>query len=152
MVDRFNRLHLKRDTEATRRMITEGPCPACAGARLNAAALASRIDGLNLADYSAMEISDLAETLRGLGNGVAEPAIEALNRIEAIGLGYLSLDRETSSLSGGEAQRLKTVRHLGSSLSGADLHLRRAERRPCTRATCTCSASCCSNCATRATR
>ncbi|MBB3731855.1 ATP-binding cassette domain-containing protein [Nonomuraea dietziae] len=118
VVDRFNRLHLKRDTEATRRMITEGPCPACAGARLNAAALASRIDGLNLADYSAMEISDLAETLRGLGNGVAEPAIEALNRIEAIGLGYLSLDRETSSLSGGEAQRLKTVRHLGSSLSG----------------------------------
>ncbi|GAA3475330.1 excinuclease ABC subunit UvrA [Nonomuraea roseola] len=118
VVDRFNRLHLKRDTEATRRMITEGPCPACAGGRLNAAALASRIDGLNLADHSAMEISDLAETLRGLGNAVAEPAIEALNRIEAIGLGYLSLDRATSSLSGGEAQRLKTVRQLGSSLSG----------------------------------
>ncbi|MEV4163919.1 excinuclease ABC subunit UvrA [Nonomuraea dietziae] len=118
VVDRFNRLHLKRDTEATRRMINEGPCPACAGARLNAAALASRIDGLNLADHCAMEVSDLAETLRGLGNGVAEPAIEALNRIEAIGLGYLSLDRATSSLSGGEAQRLKTVRQLGSSLSG----------------------------------
>ncbi|MEU7891900.1 excinuclease ABC subunit UvrA [Nonomuraea sp. NPDC049152] len=118
VVDRFTRLHLKRDTEATRRVLTEGPCPACGGARLNAAALASTIDGLNLADHTAMEISDLAETLRGLGNTVAEPAIEALSRIEAIGLGYLSLDRETSTLSGGEAQRLKTVRHLGSSLSG----------------------------------
>ncbi|GAA2381833.1 excinuclease ABC subunit UvrA [Nonomuraea africana] len=118
VVDRFNRLQLKRDTEATRRLVTEGPCPACDGARLNAAALASRIDGLNLADHAAMEISDLAETLRGLGTGVATPAIEALDRIEAIGLGYLSLDRETGTLSGGEAQRLKTVRHLGSSLSG----------------------------------
>ncbi|WP_157244287.1 excinuclease ABC subunit UvrA [Nonomuraea typhae] len=120
VVDRFDRLYLKRDKDlvAAGKMLVEGPCEVCGGARLNAAALASRIGGHSIADYAAMEASDLIRALDGLGNPVAEPAAEALRRIEAVGLGYLSLDRQTGTLSGGEAQRLKTVRHLGSSLSG----------------------------------
>ncbi|MFI6496973.1 excinuclease ABC subunit UvrA [Nonomuraea typhae] len=120
VADRFDRLYLKRDKHlaAAGKMLAEGPCEVCGGARLNAAALASRIGGHSIADYAAMEASDLIRTLDGLGNPVAEPAAEALRRIEAVGLGYLSLDRQTGTLSGGEAQRLKTVRHLGSSLSG----------------------------------
>ncbi|MFI6295688.1 ATP-binding cassette domain-containing protein [Nonomuraea sp. NPDC050790] len=120
VADRFDRLYLKRDKDlvSAKKMLAEGPCPACGGARLNRAALDSRIGGLNIADQASMEVSDLITELAGLANPVAEPAVEALRRIEAIGLGYLSLDRQTSTLSGGEAQRLKTVRHLGSSLSG----------------------------------
>ncbi|WP_214326711.1 excinuclease ABC subunit UvrA [Nonomuraea sediminis] len=122
VVTRFNRLHLKREADAleesVRPLVREARCPSCGGARLNGAALASRIGGLNLADHCAMEVSDLIEVLDGLGNPVARAAATGLRRIEAIGLGYLNLDRETPTLSGGEAQRLKTVRHLGSSLTG----------------------------------
>ncbi|MER6948095.1 excinuclease ABC subunit UvrA [Nonomuraea sp. NPDC000554] len=122
VVTRFNRLHLNRDVdsldEAAKQVVREATCPACGGARLNAAALASLIGGRNLADLCAMEITDLIELLDGLGDPVADAAVESLRRIDAIGLGYLSLDRETPTLSGGEAQRLKTVRHLGSSLTG----------------------------------
>jgi excinuclease UvrABC ATPase subunit len=119
---RFQRLYLKRareqvDEEA-RPYVTERTCPACGGARLNAAALASTIGGRNLADYCAMEVTSLIEVLEGLDDPVAEAAVETLRRIDAVGLGYLSLDRETPTLSGGEAQRLKTVRNLGSSLTG----------------------------------
>ncbi|MGI5488012.1 ATP-binding cassette domain-containing protein [Microtetraspora malaysiensis] len=119
---RFDRLYLKRareevDPEA-RPMVRERTCPLCGGTRLNAAALASRIDGHNLADYAAMEVTDLIGVLEGLADPAAEAAVESLRRIDAIGLGYLSLDRETPTLSGGEAQRLKTVRNLGSSLTG----------------------------------
>jgi excinuclease UvrABC ATPase subunit len=122
VVVRFDRLYLKRareriDPEA-QPYVRESTCPACGGARLNAAALASRIGGRNLADYAAMEVTDLIEVLGRLADPVAEAAVESLRRIEAIGLGYLSLDRETPTLSGGEAQRLKTVRNLGSSLTG----------------------------------
>lgn len=84
----------------------DGPCPVCHGARLGAAALASRIGGRNLAEYCAMEVSDLIAELEGIEDPVAAPIAEAavsgLRRIEAIGLGYLSLDRETSTVSGGE--------------------------------------------------
>ncbi|NUR88709.1 MAG: excinuclease ABC subunit UvrA, partial [Nonomuraea sp.] len=122
LILRFERLFLKRDLdsldETARRVVREGPCPACRGARLNAAALASRIGDHTIASMAAMEITDLIGVLDGLGNPVAESAVEGLRRIDAIGLGYLSLDRETPTLSGGEAQRLKTVRHLGSSLTG----------------------------------
>ncbi|MFE0099882.1 ATP-binding cassette domain-containing protein [Streptomyces sp. NPDC059009] len=130
LADRFERLYLNRDlstlAQKTRDMVhgflVEGRCPACGGARLNAAALATRIDGLGIADHSRMEVTDLIRVLGRIDDPVAGPvaaaAITALERIEAIGLGYLSLDRETSTLSGGEGQRLKMVRHLGSSLTG----------------------------------
>ncbi|MEV4169112.1 excinuclease ABC subunit UvrA [Nonomuraea sp. NPDC049709] len=122
VVVRFDRLYLKRareqvDAEA-RPYVRERTCGTCGGARLNAAALASRIGGRNLADHAAMEVTDLIGVLERLGDPVAEAAVESLRRIDAIGLGYLSLDRETPTLSGGEAQRLKTVRNLGSSLTG----------------------------------
>lgn len=130
LADRFERLYLKRDLSSlgrrTRdlvaRFLVEDTCPQCRGARLNAAALATRIDGLSIADCARMQISDLIAVLRRIDDPVALPvasaAVTALERIEAIGLGYLSLDRETATLSGGEGQRLKTVRHLGSSLTG----------------------------------
>ncbi|NRQ39095.1 excinuclease ABC subunit UvrA [Nonomuraea sp. NN258] len=119
---RFDRVYLKRDLDqldkAAQGFVRQGLCPACHGARLNEAALASRIGGRNLADYAAMEVTDLIGVLEGLDDPVAAAAVESLRRIDAIGLGYLSLDRGTSTLSGGEAQRLKTVRNLGSSLTG----------------------------------
>ncbi|MGR6918996.1 ATP-binding cassette domain-containing protein [[Actinomadura] parvosata] len=126
VADRFTRLYLRRDTstlsERTRRavadLITEGICPQCHGARLNQAALATRIGPHTIADHAAMEITDLITVLDGLHNPVADAAARALRRLDDIGLGYLTLDRETSTVSGGEAQRLKTVRHLGSALTG----------------------------------
>ncbi|MFM9371281.1 ATP-binding cassette domain-containing protein [Streptomyces sp. Da 82-17] len=130
LADRFDRLYLKRDLSAlsqktrdlVQQYLSEGVCPRCSGARLNEAALASRIDGLNIADVAAMEVSDLIPALARIDDPVAGPiaaaAVTALERIEAIGLGYLSLDRPTPTLSGGEGQRLKMVRHLGSSLTG----------------------------------
>ncbi|AQZ62717.1 unnamed protein product [[Actinomadura] parvosata subsp. kistnae] len=126
VADRFTRLYLRRDTstlsERTRRavadLITEGVCPQCHGARLNQAALATRIGPHTIADHAAMEITDLITVLDGLHNPVADAAARALRRLDDIGLGYLTLDRETSTVSGGEAQRLKTVRHLGSALTG----------------------------------
>ncbi|MFI7319660.1 ATP-binding cassette domain-containing protein [Streptomyces venezuelae] len=130
LADRFERLYLNRDLSAlsqrTRDMVQgflhEGSCPACHGARLNPAALATRINGLSIADCTRMEVTDLIRELGRVDDPVAGPiaaaAVSALERIEAIGLGYLSLDRETSTLSGGEGQRLKMVRHLGSSLTG----------------------------------
>ncbi|MFH8607169.1 ATP-binding cassette domain-containing protein [Streptomyces sp. NPDC018029] len=130
LADRFERLYLNRDLSAlaqkTRDMVQgfliEGACPACRGARLNPAALATRVNGLGIADCTRMEVTDLIGELAGIDDAVAGPiaraAVAALERIEAIGLGYLSLDRETSTLSGGEGQRLKMVRHLGSSLTG----------------------------------
>ncbi|WP_306337896.1 excinuclease ABC subunit UvrA [Streptomyces sp. KL118A] len=130
LADRFERLYLNRDlsslSQKTRDMVQgflhEGTCPACHGARLNPAALATRIDGLGIADCTGMEVTDLIAELGRIDDPVAGPvagaAVAALERIEAIGLGYLSLDRETSTLSGGEGQRLKMVRHLGSSLTG----------------------------------
>ncbi|AKZ59416.1 Drug-resistance pump [Streptomyces ambofaciens ATCC 23877] len=130
LADRFERLYLKRDLSAmsektrdlVRGFLVEGRCPDCGGARLNAAALASRIGGRSLADFCRMQVTDLIAVLGEIDDPVARPvaaaAVTALERVEAIGLGYLSLDRETSTLSGGEGQRLKTVRHLGSSLTG----------------------------------
>ncbi|AZK97519.1 MULTISPECIES: ATP-binding cassette domain-containing protein [Streptomyces] len=130
IVNRFTRLFLKRDTgtlsekrrEAADRFTVKRPCPECGGARLNAAARASRIDGLTITDWTRMEVADLIGVLRRIDDPVAAPvaaaAREKLERLVGIGLGYLSLDRETTTLSGGEGQRLKMVRHLGSSLTG----------------------------------
>ncbi|WP_029901973.1 excinuclease ABC subunit UvrA [Prevotella sp. 10(H)] len=130
IIDRFNRIYLNRDSNAsserTNNMIssfvTEQICHVCAGKRLSQAALNSRINGYNIADYSEMEISDLIPVLSKiddkLGTPVARILIENLERIKGVGLGYLHLGRETSTLSGGESQRLKMVKHLGSSLTG----------------------------------
>ncbi|MFD8583912.1 ATP-binding cassette domain-containing protein [Streptomyces californicus] len=130
VVTRFERLYLKRDTaalsekrrEAAARFTVERVCGACDGARLNAAALATRVDGLSPADYARLEISELIGVLERIddpvGGPVAAAARERLERLAGIGLGYLNLGRETTTLSGGEGQRLKMVRHLGSSLTG----------------------------------
>ncbi|WP_433678638.1 ATP-binding cassette domain-containing protein [Nocardia sp. CA-119907] len=130
LLERFDRLYVKRDLgalseknrAAATAVVSEEICPECGGARLNSAALASRINGLGIAEYGRLEVSDLIEVLGALAPTPAAPiaaaAIARLRRIEEVGLGYLSLDRETSTLSGGEAQRLKVVRHLGSSLTG----------------------------------
>ncbi|MGP4028171.1 ATP-binding cassette domain-containing protein [Actinomadura sp. 3N407] len=130
VIERFDRLYLKRDLaslpgkvrEAARRVVREDTCPACGGARLNPAALASRIGGRTIADLCRMEIGDLIAALGEITGPaaatVAGAAVTRLRRLEDIGLGHLSLDRETRTLSGGEAQRLKVVRHLGSSLTG----------------------------------
>ncbi|WP_338757971.1 excinuclease ABC subunit UvrA [Nocardia vulneris] len=130
LLERLDRLYIKRDLSslseknraAAREVVAEEICPDCRGARLNAAALATEIDGLSIADYGELEVSDLIGVLGAIDDRVAAPiaesAIARLRRIEEVGLGYLSLGRETSTLSGGEAQRLKVVRHLGSSLTG----------------------------------
>ncbi|MEV6942987.1 excinuclease ABC subunit UvrA [Streptomyces sp. NPDC051172] len=129
LVDRFTRLYLKKDINAMSernrdtvlRFISSGTCPACQGTRLSPAVLGSRIDGRNIADLCAMEITDLAETVAAWSypeaKSILESLRERLRHLVTIGLGYLSLDRETPTLSGGEAQRVKMVRHLSSSLT-----------------------------------
>ena len=103
------------------RIFTRKVCPACKGARVKAEALASKIAGKNIADMSQMQVSDLAEMVRNLKAPQVGPMLTSLaarlENLVTIGLGYLSLDRESSSLSGGESQRVKMVRHLGSSLT-----------------------------------
>ena len=130
LVPRFTRRFVKpgldslkdKERKATEKVVTEQVCPACQGARLSPAAVASRIDGHNIADFCAMEIGDLVTELERLEKRwpgpVVPAALASLRRIESVGLGYLSLNRPTRTLSGGEGQRLKTVRHLGSSLTG----------------------------------
>ncbi|MFE6615668.1 ATP-binding cassette domain-containing protein [Amycolatopsis sp. NPDC057786] len=126
---KVRRLFLSKDKEATQphirafvdRAITFRQCPACEGARLNQAALSSKIEGLNIADCSSMQIDDLADFLRKIDDPSVGPLMQTLrgtlDSLVEIGLGYLSLDRESGTLSGGEAQRVKMVRHLGSSLT-----------------------------------
>jgi excinuclease UvrABC ATPase subunit len=103
------------------RAVTFGACPECGGTRLSEAARSSRIGKINIADACAMQISDLAEWVRGLDEPSVSPLLAALQRsvdsFVEIGLGYLSLDRPSGTLSGGEAQRVKMIRHLGSSLT-----------------------------------
>src|SRR6184192_1293780 len=103
------------------RAVTFTACPDCGGTRLSEAARSSRIRGINIADACAMQISDLAEWVRGLDEPSVAPLLAALlqtlDSFAAIGLGYLSLDRPSGTLSGGEAQRVKMIRQLGSSLT-----------------------------------
>ncbi|MFF8284557.1 ATP-binding cassette domain-containing protein [Streptomyces albus] len=107
--------------EFTDRAVVYRACPACGGSRLSRAALSSKIDGLNIADCARMQISDLAPFVRNLADPSVAPLrdslCQTLDSLVAIGLGYLSLDRPAGTLSGGEAQRVKMVRHLGSSLT-----------------------------------
>ncbi|MGQ5265159.1 ATP-binding cassette domain-containing protein [Micromonospora sp. ZYX-F-536] len=129
LVVKVKRLYLTKDRESMQghirafvdRAVTFTTCADCGGTRLNAAALSSRIAGRNIAECSAMQISDLAAFVRSVDDPGVAPLIanlrDLLDSLVEIGLGYLSLDRESATLSGGEAQRVKMVRHLGSSLS-----------------------------------
>ena len=129
LIPRIQRSFLSKDVEAMQphirafveRAITFGTCPECDGTRLAPEARSSRIGGLNIADLCAMQISDLAEWVRALDAPDVAPLLDGLlELLEAfvdIGLGYLSLERSSGSLSGGEAQRTKMIRHLGSALT-----------------------------------
>lgn len=103
------------------RIVRRAPCHECSGTRLNAAARASLIGGRSIADWSAMSISELRTLVAELNNQRVQPLLYAIrDRLDAlvsVGLGYLSLDRPSGTLSGGEAQRVKILRHLGSALS-----------------------------------
>ncbi|HEX6708853.1 MAG TPA: excinuclease ABC subunit UvrA, partial [Rubrobacter sp.] len=129
LVPRIQKSFLSKDREAMQphirafvdRAVTFITCPECGGTRLNEGARCSRIKGINIADVCAMQISDLAEWVRGLDEPSVAPLLttlqETLDSFVEIGLGYLSLDRPSGTLSGGEAQRTKMIRHLGSSLT-----------------------------------
>ncbi|WP_344063461.1 excinuclease ABC subunit UvrA [Terrabacter lapilli] len=110
--------HVRRFVE---RAVTFTTCPDCDGTRLSKEALSSRIRGKNIADLCSMQISDLAQWLRELQEPSVAPLLKGLQHLldsfAEIGLGYLSLDRPAGTLSGGEAQRTKMIRHLGSSLT-----------------------------------
>ena len=103
------------------RVITFDTCPDCHGTRLSELARSSKINGKSIADCSAMQISDLADWVRGLQDKSVAPLLaklrHTLDSFTEIGLGYLSLERPAGTLSGGEAQRVKMIRHLGSSLT-----------------------------------
>ncbi|MFF4778579.1 ATP-binding cassette domain-containing protein [Microtetraspora fusca] len=103
------------------RAVTFTTCPDCGGTRLSEAARSSKINGINIADACAMQISDLAKWVRGLDEPSVAPLLATLQQVldsfVEIGLGYLSLARPSGTLSGGEAQRVKMIRHLGSSLT-----------------------------------
>jgi len=126
---RMQRHFLSKDREAMQphirafvdRAVAFSTCGACGGARLNEAALGSRIRDCNIAECSEMQISDLAEFIREIDDPSVAPLMttlrETLDSLVEIGLGYLSLNRESGTLSGGESQRVKMVRHLGSSLT-----------------------------------
>jgi excinuclease UvrABC ATPase subunit len=129
LIPRIQKSMLAKDVDAMQphirafveRAVTFTTCPDCAGTRLNAAARSSRIAGINIAEACAMQISDLAGWVRGLDEPSVAPLLatlrHTLDSFVEIGLGYLSLDRPSGTLSGGEAQRTKMIRHLGSSLT-----------------------------------
>jgi excinuclease UvrABC ATPase subunit len=110
--------HVRRFVE---RAVTFAVCPECDGSRLTEGARSSKIDGVSIADACRMQVTDLAEWVRGLDRPEAGPLLAGLSaNLDAfvtLGLGYLSLERPSGSLSGGESQRIKLLRHLGSSLT-----------------------------------
>ncbi|HZG42802.1 MAG TPA: hypothetical protein VEY93_07560, partial [Longimicrobium sp.] len=129
LIPSIQKSYLSKDVEAMQphirafveRAVTFTTCPECGGTRLAEAARSSRIHGINIADACSMQISDLAEWVRGLDEPSVAPLLAGLQHLldsfAEIGLGYLSLDRPSGTLSGGEAQRTKMIRHLGSSLT-----------------------------------
>ena len=129
LVPKIQKSMLSKDVDALQphirafveRAVTFTPCPDCGGSRLNEAARASRIAGVNIAEACAMQISDLAAWVRTIDEPSVGPLLanlrQLLDSFVTIGLGYLSLDRPSGTLSGGEAQRTKMIRHLGSSLT-----------------------------------
>ncbi|WP_447008933.1 ATP-binding cassette domain-containing protein [Saccharothrix sp. DSM 118769] len=129
LIPKIQKSFLAKDKEAMQphvrafvdRAVTFATCPGCDGTRLTEGARSSKVAGISIADACAMQISDLAEWVRGLDEPSVAPLLTTLGRtldsFAEIGLGYLSLDRPSGTLSGGEAQRVKMVRHLGSSLT-----------------------------------
>ncbi len=129
LIPKIQKSMLSKDVEAMQphvrafveRAVTFQTCPECDGTRLSKEARSSRIGGKNIADVCSMQISDLAHWLRGLDEPSVAPLLIGLQHLldsfAEIGLGYLSLERPTGTLSGGEAQRTKMIRHLGSSLT-----------------------------------
>ncbi|MDP9602901.1 UNVERIFIED_ORG: excinuclease UvrABC ATPase subunit [Variovorax paradoxus] len=129
LIPTIQKSFLSKDVEAMQphvrafvdRVVTFSTCPECDGTRLSAAARSSKVKGISIADACSMQISDLAAWARGLKEPSVAPLLEALaatlDSFVEIGLGYLSLDRPSGTLSGGEAQRTKMIRHLGSSLT-----------------------------------
>jgi excinuclease ABC A subunit len=129
LIPKIQKSILSKDREAMQphirafvdRAVTFTTCPECGGSRLSEAARSSKIKGISIADACAMQISDLAEWVRGLDEPSVAPLLAGLQHLldsfAEIGLGYLSLDRASGTLSGGEAQRTKMIRHLGSPLT-----------------------------------
>jgi excinuclease UvrABC ATPase subunit len=129
LIPKIQKSMLSKDVDAMQphvrafveRAVTFATCPDCGGTRLSAGARSSRIKGKNIADACAMQISDLADWVHGLHEPSVAPLLatlaHTLDSFVEIGLGYLALDRPSGTLSGGEAQRVKMIRHLGSSLT-----------------------------------
>ncbi|GAA2023371.1 excinuclease ABC subunit UvrA [Agromyces tropicus] len=129
LIPKITKSMLSKDLEALQphirafveRVATFTACPECDGTRLTEAARSSTIDGVSIADACRMQVTDLAEWVRSLDRADAGPLLEALganlDAFVTLGLGYLSLERPSGTLSGGEAQRIKMLRHLGSSLT-----------------------------------
>ncbi|OUO89920.1 daunorubicin resistance protein DrrC [Gordonibacter sp. An230] len=130
IIPRFRRLYLNRDISKLKKSLQEeilshvrtGPCAACEGTGLNPKALASKIGSRNIIDYLGLPVRDLLSVLDKIedprGVSLVRQIASCLHRMTDVGIGYLSLGRPTDTLSGGEAQRIKLVRNLGSSLSG----------------------------------
>ena len=126
----LHRMLINRDTSQLKEasvkrlmyLVSEGPCPVCRGRRLNEAALSCKVAGYSIDELCAMEFTELVEVLKTIRDPRAKTIVDALvaslTRMIDIGLPYLSMDRESASLSGGEAQRLKLVRYMGSALTG----------------------------------
>jgi excinuclease UvrABC ATPase subunit len=129
LVNKIKKSFLSKDPDALQphirafvdRAVNFTACPDCGGTRLNEGARSSRIKGINIAEACALQISDLAGWVRGLDEPSVAPLLanllRTLDSFVEIGLGYVSLDRPSGTLSGGEAQRTKMIRHLGSSLT-----------------------------------
>lgn len=128
IVEKLTRSYIKRDiktlSERTQKAVAPylqyGPCNVCKGTRLNQKALSSKINGYNIAELSAMEVGELINVIKEIKEPVVESLVktltERLQHVIDIGLDYMSLNRETDTLSGGESQRIKMVKHLSSSL------------------------------------
>ncbi|WP_242659016.1 ATP-binding cassette domain-containing protein [Thermostaphylospora chromogena] len=129
LVPKVRRLYIDKERESAQprirafveRAVTFTTCAECGGTRLNEAARTATVNGRTIAECSAMQVSDLAEFIKSIDEPSVAPLLatlrQTLDSLVEIGLGYLSLDRESGTLSGGEAQRVKMVRHLGSALS-----------------------------------
>ncbi|WNR42053.1 excinuclease ABC subunit UvrA [Paenibacillus roseipurpureus] len=128
VIEKFTNKYIKQDVktksertqQAVAPFISEGACSSCRGARLSQAALHCKINGLNIAEMSSLEVGQLIRVIREVDDPIAAPVAksltERLQHLVDIGLDYLTLDRETDTLSGGESQRVKMVKHLSGSL------------------------------------